>query len=216
MKARIIVLYIMLLSLTAYAEEKKSIYSGGMLIFQPGISIGSNDYQPLQNYSTAVGGILRMYFLEYGTVGLYGGHQKSQYNTSGSENSHFNLGYGGGFVGFSHQKGKFRYTASAFAGMGTMDNLHIENQVDTELDEAHLYKEAMFLYSPILSIDYALTKRIYLTLQTVCLMGKYQNQPYYNPTLQVGILFLVVQPLFWQWVMVEKLLKRCMNNLVQD
>ncbi len=171
------------------AEERKSLYSGGMLVFQPGISMGANAYQPLQSYSTAIGGILRMYFCDFCTAGLYGGHQKSQYKTAGSDNSYFNLGYGGVFLGFSKQLGKFRYTASAFGGIGSMDNLHVENQVDTELNEAHLYKESMFLYSPILSMDYSLTKRIFLTVQTVCLIGKYQNQPYYNPTFQFGILF---------------------------
>lgn len=176
-------------SVILYAEGDKSHYSGGMLIYQPGITITENEYQPIQSYSTSIGGILRIYFWDICTAGLYGGHQKSQYNTTGSDNSYFNLGYGGGFIGFSKKIGKFRYTASAFTGMGSIQNLHIEMQDGTMLSEAQLYKQAVFLYSPILSVDYAITKRLYVTMQTVCLTGKYQDKPFYNPTLQLGILF---------------------------
>ncbi len=185
----IIIFLFFCFSLGSYAEENKSHYSGGMLIFQPGIMMADNEYQSIQSYSTSIGGILRMYFGDVGTAGLYGGHEKSQYTTAGSENSYFNLGYGGGFVGLSKKVKRFRYTASAFAGMGSIQNLHIEKQLGSELTEAQLYKQAVFLYSPILSVDYAITKRFYFTLQAICLMGEFQNKPFYNPTLQLGILF---------------------------
>ena len=61
-----LILFLIFLSFSSLrSEEKKSLYSGGMLIFQPGISMGTNAYQPLQNYSTAIGGILRMYFCDF-------------------------------------------------------------------------------------------------------------------------------------------------------
>lgn len=170
-------------------EESKSLYSGGMLILQPGYTITGNDHQDIRDMSSSIGGILRMYFGRCFTAGIYGGSQKTHYKTTGSDNSYINLGYGGPFIGFSHKSGKFRYTASAFAGMGAFRNLHIENQTGNYLSDANLYKASTIVYSPILSVDYAITKRIYLTAQTLCLMGEFQNQSFYNPTFQMGILF---------------------------
>lgn len=170
-------------------EEVKSLYSGGMLILQPGYTITGNDHQDIRDMSSSIGGILRMYFGRCFTAGIYGGSQKTHYKTTGSDNSYINLGYGGPFFGFSHKSGKFRYTASAFAGMGAFRNLHIENQTGNYLSNANLYKASTIVYSPILSVDYAITKRIYLTAQTLCLMGEFQNQSFYNPTFQMGILF---------------------------
>ncbi len=170
-------------------EESKSLYSGGMLILQPGYTITGNDHQDIRDMSSSIGGILRMYFGRCFTAGIYGGSQKTHYKTTGSDNSYINLGYGGPFFGFSHKSGKFRYTASAFAGMGAFRNLHIENQTGNYLSNANLYKASTIVYSPILSVDYAITKRIYITAQTLCLMGEFQNKPFYNPTFQLGILF---------------------------
>ncbi len=170
-------------------EESKSLYSGGMLILQPGYTITGNDHQDIRDMSSSIGGILRMYFGRCFTAGIYGGSQKTHYKTTGSDNSYINLGYGGPFFGFSHKSGKFRYTASAFAGMGAFRNLHIENQTGNYLSNANLYKASTIVYSPILSVDYAITKRIFLTAQTLCLMGEFQNQSFYNPTFQMGILF---------------------------
>lgn len=170
-------------------DETKSLYSGGMLILQPGITIAGNNHQGIQDMSSSIGGILRMYFCRYFTAGVYGGSQKTHYKTAGSENSYLNLGYGGPFVGISHKTGKLRYTVSAFAGMGSFRNLHIDNQTGNFLSDANLYKASTIVYTPILSLDYAITKRIYLTVQTLCLMGEFQHKSFYNPTFQLGILF---------------------------
>lgn len=181
----------LLFSLTAFTQgdTPKSLYSGGMLILQPGYTITGNDHQNIRDMSSSIGGILRMYFGRCFTAGIYGGSQKTHYKTTGSGNSYLNLGYGGPFVGFSQKSGNFRFTASAFAGMGAFRNLHIENQTGNYLSDANLYKASTIIYSPILSVDYAITKRIYLTAQTLCLMGEFQQKSFYNPTLQLGILF---------------------------
>lgn len=190
MKKIIVFLMCLLVISSATAqEETKSLYSGGMLILQPGLTIAGNDHQDIRDGSISVGGILRMYFCKYFTAGIYGGSQKTHYKTSGSENSYLNLGYGGPFVGFSHKSGKIRYTASAFAGMGSFRNLHIENQTGSFLSDANLYKASTVVCSPILSLDYAITKRIFVTVQTLCLMGKFEKKSFYNPTFQLGILF---------------------------
>jgi hypothetical protein len=174
----------------SFSQDKKTLYSGGMLIVQPGQTFASNDHQVIRDGSTAIGGIIRFYFGKCLTAGIYGGSQKTTYISANSENSSFNLGYGGPFFGGSITAGKLRYTASAFIGMGSIKNLHIENQNGNELTEAYLNPYSAFLISPILSIDYSLTKKIALTVQTVCLMGKYDgNKKLTNPTLQVGILF---------------------------
>jgi len=189
MKKYLAVLLLFCLVTEIYAENDNALYSGGMLIFQPGITMATNEYQHIKTYSNSIGGILRIYFCKNFTAGLYGGNQKSIYKTTGSENSFINLGYGGPFLGFSRRLGKFRYTASAFIGMGSIQNLHIESQVDNTLTDAKLFKSSILLYSPILSLDYAITKRLYFTVQTVCLTGSYQDKPFYTPTLQLGILF---------------------------
>lgn len=171
-------------------EEKKSIYSGGMLIFQPGGTITSNDFHDINAPSFAIGGILRFYFGNFLTAGIYGGSQKTTYITANSKNSYFNLGYGGPFVGWTRKRDKMRMTVSAFAGMGSISNLHIESQTGEVLTDAYLYEHSAFIYSPILSLDYALTKRLSLTFQTICLIGSFDDgKRFYNPTMQVGLLF---------------------------
>ena len=169
--------------------EMKGIYSGGMLLFQPGYTITSNDIQDIKASSYAIGGILRMYFGKHFTAGIYGGSQKTTYPSTNSIHSYFNFGYGGPFLGLTHRSGNIRYTLSAFAGMGSIKNLHIESQTGETLNESYLYQYSALVYSPILSLDYALTKRISLTFQTLCLTGTFDgDKKIYNPTMQVGIL----------------------------
>lgn len=170
--------------------ENKGVYSGGMLLFQPGYTLTSNDLQDIKASSFAIGGILRMYFGKHLTAGIYGGSQKTTYPSANSDHSNYTFGYGGPFVGLTHKSGKFRYTLSAFAGMGSIRNLHIENQTGEVLDEAYLYQHSALVYSPILSLDYALTKRLSLTFQTLCLTGSFDGgRTFFNPTLQFGVLF---------------------------
>lgn len=171
-------------------SEQKSVYSGGMLIFQPGSTITSNDLQDINAPSFAIGGILRFYVGKYLTAGIYGGSQKTTYLSANSKNSYFNFGYGGPFVGWTRKWDKMRATISAFAGMGSISNLHIESQIDDVLTEAYLFEHSAFVYSPIMSLDYALTKRLSLTFQALCLIGSFDNgKRFYNPTMQVGLLF---------------------------
>jgi len=170
--------------------EKKGIYSGGVLLFQPGYTISSNDLQDIKASSFAIGGILRMYFGKFLTAGIYAGSQKTTYPSANSTNSYFNFGYGGPFVGLTHKSGPYRYTVSAFAGMGSIRNLHIESQTNEFLTEAYLYQHSVLVYSPMLSLDYELTKRLSLTFQTICLTASLDGgKKFYNPTMQVGLLF---------------------------
>lgn len=86
MKKFLLVLVGVLFTFTVSSqEEKKNLYSGGMLILQPGMTITSNEHQDIRHMSTAVGGILRLYFCNYLTAGLYGGSQKTNYPTAGSK-----------------------------------------------------------------------------------------------------------------------------------
>lgn len=188
-KAFLLFIFLLIVASIFAQKEKKSLYSGGMLFLQPGITFATNEKQDIRNLSFSIGGILRMYFCKYLTAGVFGGNVKTEYLTRGSGNSYLYLGYGGPFLGVSIESGKFRYTASAFGGIGSFRNLHIDNQAGTDLVDANFYKGSAFVYSPLLSLDYAITRRIYLTAQTVCLMGKYNGNLFYNPTFQLGILF---------------------------
>jgi hypothetical protein len=171
-------------------ESKTQLYSGGMLIVQPGYLTANNSHQPIQDVSFGLGGILRFYFFGYLTAGIYGGTQRANYKSSGSQNSYISLGYGGPFIGFSRKAGKFRYTFSGFVGKGTIRNLHIEKQNQSLLTEAYFYRKPTTIISPILSIDYALSQRLLITFQTVCLNAQYTgNGSLYNPILQIGVLF---------------------------
>lgn len=183
--------FLVLMPATAQdSDADKALYSGGMLFFQPGYAMTENQFQKIQRPSWGIGGILRFYMWDYITVGLYGGSQKIKYPSSGSDNSSIGMGYGGAFVGLSHKYGKFRYSASAFVGIGTLNNLHIEKQHASTLTEAYLYKNRSLLLSPLVSIDYSLTKRLAVTAQGVFLSGKnHENKPFHNPVFQIGILF---------------------------
>lgn len=194
MKSAVLIALMLFLSSVAFAKggndpRNKNLYSGGMLILQPGYIITENNHQGIRNFSTGIGGILRFYFKDSFTAGIYGGTQRAEYNSTGSKNSYISIGYGGPFAGISRMAGAFRYSVSLFAGMGSMKNLHIENQNGNELSEAYLYKKPAVIFSPLLSLDYYITGKLSLTLQAVCLKSKFDGRAFYNPVLQLGILF---------------------------
>ncbi len=170
-------------------EESTGIYSGGMLILQPGYTITQNHHQKIKDRGFGLGGILRFYFYDYFTAGIYGGTQRTNYTSSDSENSYISLGYGGPFVGFSIKHKRLRYTAAFFAGRGSVKNLHIESQNGNTLTDAYLYYEKTPVISPIISVDFELSKRLVITSQIVYLTANFQDDVLFNPTFQLGLLF---------------------------
>ncbi len=148
-----------------------------------------NSHQKISDNSFGIGGILRFYICDRFTAGIYGGTQKADYKSANSDNSYVNIGYGGPFIGISSKRDKIRYSVSAFAGMGTIRNLHIESQNGSELIESYLYQNPVFLLSPIISIDYLITQKISATAQSVLLTGRVNGRSFYNPIIQIGILF---------------------------
>ena len=184
-------LLLYLIGFAAYSQsEKSNIYSGGMLILQPGFTMASNNHQDIRDVSLGLGGILRFYLFDYFTTGIYGGTQRTGYISTNSESSNISLGYGGPFAGYSQKIGRVRLSASAFVGMGTVRNLHIESQSGTTLSEAYLYKHSALVLSPLISVDFALTQRLLITFQSVYLVASYnRGEKLYNPTFQMGILF---------------------------
>lgn len=190
MHFKLLVISVLLFCSVLLTAQTGSIYSGGMLVFQPGITITHNGHQDISAGSGSVGGILRMYFGKNLTAGIYGGSQTTHYQSIGSSDSFFKIGYGGPFFGYSRLQGKFRFSSSLFAGMGSVTNLHIDTHTGDQLGDAWLHKSSTVLFSPIISIDYAITKRLFVTAQTICLTGKYDGNKWFcNPTLQFGILF---------------------------
>ena len=190
MRKCVLLFLIIMVSVAVFSQDsKKNIYSGGMLFYQPGFTISKTNYQTLKDNSNSIGGILRFYMADYLTAGIYGGSQRTNYPTSGSENSYLSVGYGGPFIGLSHKSGKFRYTLSGFGGMGTVKNLHIVSQSANTLSQAFFSSTSAFVYSPLISLDYALTPKISFTIQGIYLVAKYEKKRLYNPTLQFGILF---------------------------
>ena len=189
-KIGFIVAFLLMVTGTFAQESKKDIYSGGMLFYQPGYTIAANPHQEITGLSNSIGGILRFYFWDHFTCGIYGGSQKTHYATSNSSNSYMNIGYGGLFAGGVVKTGKFRFVLSMFAGKGAVTNLHVESETQTVLDDAHLYKYGVFVFSPIFSVDYALTSKISFTTQMICLTTQTPEKNYfYNPTFQIGVLF---------------------------
>jgi hypothetical protein len=171
-------------------DSTNNIYSGGMLILQPGYLMTQNVHRDIQGLNFGLGGMLRFYFLDFLTAGIYGGTQKTKYKTTASDNSYLSIGYGGVMFGLTKKVNRFRCTLTAFAGRGSITNLHIESQNNHMLSGAYLYKESAFIVSPLLSLDYALSKRLLLTMTTNYLTAKREDNTYlYNPTVQFGLLF---------------------------
>lgn len=166
-----------------------SSYSGGMLIFQMGSVSTTNQHQDINDTSFGLGGILRLYFFNHFTTGIFGGTQRANYSSTNSHYSYITLGYGGPFIGLTHSTDRFRFTASAFLGMGSVKNLHIEEQNGSHITNAYIYKSSTRVASPLVSIDYFITQRLVLTTQFAYLMANYNEKRFQSPTLQVGILF---------------------------
>jgi hypothetical protein len=189
---KILTVLLLFCFLETYSQEKreKELYSGGMLFLQPGLTITSNNQQEIKSNSFGIGGILRLYFFDHFTAGIYGGTQKTKYETAHSKNSYINLSFGGPFIGVSEKVNRFRISLSFCAGKGSVKNLHIESEYNHFLLISWYYKYPAFVITPLFSVDYSLTKRLQLTIQAVCPVAKYGNdRTFYNPTLQMGLLF---------------------------
>jgi hypothetical protein len=174
----------------AFSQSEKTIYSGGMLLFQPGITIAENPQQQIETISFGIGGILRFYAKDHLCFGLFGGNQKAKYTSSFSKNSTISLGYGGVFFGYTNKINRFRFCTSLSLNKGRIKNMHIEKQDGTQILEGDYYSHPAWVGSPILSLDYALTEKISFTSQLICLTAFYkQNDLYFCPVLQLGVLF---------------------------
>ncbi len=167
--------------------EKKSLYSGGMLILQPSYVIMQNPDYKITARGGGIGGILRYYIGSKLAAGIYGGRQNANYKTDDSENSYISLTHGGVFLGVTHKSGKFRYNASMGIGRGNINNLHITNQDGNELNEAYFYDYGTMVYVPFVSADYEITQRLLLTVQTSYYFA--DNMNYQSPVIQIGLLF---------------------------
>ncbi|MDD3685967.1 MAG: hypothetical protein PHE56_04280 [Bacteroidales bacterium] len=187
---RIILLVALLLTLKISAQENKYIYSGGMLFLQPGYTIAHNPYQNIEATGFGIGGILRFYIGNHFCTGIYGGSQKTHYNSTGSANSYISLGYGGPFVGYTYFKNRMRLCLSVGAGGGKIRNLHIQTQTGSVLNQAEYFINSAFVAYPMISLDYMMTQKIAFTSQLICIGALYnQNDLYFCPVFQIGILF---------------------------
>ncbi|MFW5792965.1 MAG: hypothetical protein ACOCWC_01675 [Bacteroidota bacterium] len=190
---RLIYIYIFLcipffLSAAEKSEKNdRNIYSGGMHILQPSYLMFQNSHGSFSTVGSGIGGILRFYIGSNLSAGIYGGSQRASYDTEKSEASYINLGHGGLFLGLTHKAGRWRYNASMGVGRGGINNLHVESQNENELSEAFLYDFGTAVYVPFVGVDYELTKRLLLTLQTSYFFADKMN--YQNPVLQIGLLF---------------------------
>jgi len=186
-----ILLGLLLYSLTynAYCQEK-SLYSGGMLFFQPGYTRYQNQSQEISNFSFGLGGLLRFYPTKHLCVGLAGGTQKAKYITSGSVNSYISLGYGGLIFGYTFIHGKMRFCANIGLARGRLKNLHITQQNGSIINQGDFYSYGAWVVYPSLSFDYMLTKKISFTTQLIHLSAVYnENDLYFCPVFQLGVLF---------------------------
>ena len=77
-----------------------------MLVFQQGYLVAKNSQQQINVFNYGIGGILRFYLLNNFTAGIYGGSQKSNYNSTGSKNSYLNIGHDSPFIGITKKQKK--------------------------------------------------------------------------------------------------------------
>jgi hypothetical protein len=187
----LILLFLACLKPASEAQSPASpIYSGGMLMLQPGISYASNPHESFKGVSFGLGGILRFYFRGNFTAGITGHSHKTTYTTSGSEHSTLSLGYGGPFAGYSKGYEKFRVTAGVFGGMGTLRNLHIDQQTGNLIGKAYLYRHRAYVFSPLISLDFHLTAKLSLVIQAMVPIATYdKDRIYINPAAQIGVVF---------------------------
>ena len=187
---KLVVFLFVLFAINSQAQDLKYLYSGGMLLFQPGYTIAQNQHQKIESLSFGIGGELRFYIKDHLTLGIIGGSQKTGYSSYGSENSYITLGYGGPFIGYTYFKNKIRFCASVSVAKGRIKNLHVENQTGVVLNNAYYYSYSAWVGYPMLSLDYMMTKKIAFTSQLIFLSAVYnENDLYFCPVFQIGVLF---------------------------
>lgn len=190
MKKIFVFVVFVMLTYTLFSQDKKYLYSGGMLLFQPGYTMMQNPHQDINTLGFGIGGMLRFYIKDHLTLGILGGSQKTSYTSQASENSYVSLGYGGLFVGYTKLWDKFRFCASVSVGKGRIKNLHVQSQNSVILTDAYYYEYPATIAYPMLSLDYFISKKIVFTAQAIYLSASYnQNDLYFCPVLQFGVLF---------------------------
>jgi hypothetical protein len=190
MKKLILLSILIYLNLFCFSQDRKPMYSGGMLFLQPGFTIAQNPHQKIETLGFGIGGILRFYIKDHICLGIIGGNQKTNYKSTGSDNSYITLGYGGPMMGYTYSKNKFRFCAAISVGKAKIKNLHIQSQNGVILSDADYYIYKAWVGYPIISFDYLMTEKIAFTSQLICLGAFYnKNDLYFCPVFQIGILF---------------------------
>lgn len=175
---------------TISAQEQKPLYTGGMLFLQPGYSIAENQYQNIESIGFGLGGFVRFYIKKHFIIGIIGGNQKTNYETTGSVNSYFSLGYGGIFFGYSQKLKRLRLSVAVSTGMGKIKNMHIEKQTGEKISSAYYYAHKTFVAYPVFSLDYSILEKLSAVAQMILLTAHYnKNDLYYCPSFQLGVAF---------------------------
>lgn len=186
----------------AAAENKMKYngYSGGMMLHTGYVFGGVSTPQhagtlvateEMQGMPMGIGGAIRLYFGKYLRVGTEGYSTTLYY---GQKGSYATIGWGGLLADCAFTKDSHTFFVGATVGGGAFRNLTLTEsmQQDWEVENNVSYRKYAFMaVTPFVGYEWAMTKKIHLTLKLDYLLNVTNPQPDFitGPRLYIGFMF---------------------------
>ncbi|PLX00951.1 MAG: hypothetical protein C0594_14935 [Marinilabiliales bacterium] len=187
-KLKLIVLLICFTA-SSFASEDK-LFGGGMFI-ETGYWKVSTLYGDASGSPLGIGGKLHFQLSKHYRIGMMGAKTTLNYINIGLEGSYLQLGYGGLTGEAVYEKGDVIITGGFLFGGASINNLHLLNKtVPESVYSAQINHYTSLIFSPIVSVEYAATEKISLTLICDYLMGdKIAEDTKLGPKFRFGVIF---------------------------
>jgi hypothetical protein len=183
-------LFFCLFAFSQVQQNEKRIFTGGMF-YHGGYVMNNRSHQQVKGISHGLGGKLAFHLGKHLRVGGEG--YSSGYAYPGNHGS-YKLGWGGLLAEFQTGTKKLVPVFSLTAGGGKVKDLYfVSGSVkDSNPDNVILRMNTMFLLTPSISLEYALTGHLNATLKADYIIGidkPYKKDFVQGPRLYFGILF---------------------------
>ena len=140
---------------------------------------------------TGLGGRLHFNIHDHIRVGGAGAATNLNYDKPGNAGSYFQLSYGGLTLEATFPVNQWRFSLGILAGGGKSVNLDIRSVTNDTILGAIYEKEATFIASPLLTVEYHLTETISFMFLADFLMGNNlaKSTSLKYPKFHLGVLF---------------------------
>jgi hypothetical protein len=165
-------------------------FGGGMGVQAGYVSIGTR-HGELAGMMLGLGGRLHVYIGRFVRLGSGGASIAMNYESGGSEESYYAVGYGGVTAEASLPVRKWRLSAGALVGGGSIDNLHIVRAHADDSIEAVRTSSGTLIVAPMLTVERRVSRSISLMIAGDWFFGPGfgERRQLLGPKMHFGVLF---------------------------